>query len=255
MFPIAPFLMLATVQDSFAEMQARTDAEDRQAARQIFEQLLSEDEEIYLSRAFMGRDKVGIQTRPRASSHSGICQIDRLEIERHAGGAIREVETIHRFLIVTGPGGKPQWDLTDEPLEKSCAAAGESDGWFTAPEAFAAEAAVIGLLGLKEALSKPDPAPGVWGCRRRKACADPKAIGERITPLNPGSVVEGGHGGVPCPEGEYCVSVVLADTDCSSWVTQLRLDRSSGFRFRSARASYQLNAHHCGIEWEMLGEG
>ena len=243
MIPLAPLLMLADVQAPSSE------AEARRTAREVLEQLVAEDEKVHRFRDHRGHDLVTISSRPRASNHRGICQVDRLEIERDSGGVIRKVETTHQFLIVAGRGDKPHWGLRDEELEKSCAAVGGSDRWFTAAEAYSAEAAVVGLMGLKEELLKPAPVAGIWSCPgRKKACPDPKALAERIVPLDPEQVSDGGHAGVPCPEGKYCVSVSLASSDCSSWVTQLRLDRDGGFRFHSARAGWQVSAHHCGDE-------
>jgi hypothetical protein len=188
---------------------------------------------------------VEIDTRPRASDHRGICRRDRLKIERDPSGAISKVETTHHFFIVAGSGGKPRWDLSGEALQESCAAAGESDRWFEAGDSYDAEAAVVALLGLREELLKPDLVAGVWGCRAGKRCPDPKAIGERIEPLNPGYVWPDHAAGLPCPEGKYCVAVTLEHSRCDTWVTQLRLDRSDGMRFHSARAGLQLGILHC----------
>ena len=240
MVPLAPLLLLAAAQGPSVGPEARG------TAREVLEQLLAEDEKVYRFRDHRGHDLVTISGRPRASDHRGICQVDRLEIERDSGGAIRKIETIHQFRIVTGGRDRPRWDLRGEELEKSCAAAGGSDRWFTAPEAYSAEAAVVGLLGLKEELLKPGPVAGTWSCRgRNKACPDPKDIAERIDPLVPQGIAEGGHAGVPCPDGKYCVSVSLAMPDCSHWVTQLRLERDGGFRFHSARAGWQVSPHDC----------
>jgi len=240
MIALAPLLLLlAPVQGPSSEADAR------RMAREMLEQLLAEEPKPYHFRDYLGKDLVTISSRPIASDHHGICQVDRLEIERDPSGAIRKVETIHQFRIVTGRGDKPRWDLRDEALEKSCAAAGPPDRWFTASDSYAAEAAVRGLLGLKEELLRPDPSPEAWSCRKRKACPDPKAIAERIDPLVPQHVAEGGHADVPCPEGTYCVSVSLANADCSNWVTQLRLEVDGGFRFHSARAGWQVSPHHC----------
>jgi hypothetical protein len=240
MTPLASLLLLAAAQ------APSPGAEARGAARTLFEQLLVEDEDVYHERDRLGGEQVTIATRPRASDRHGICQLDRLEIERDPGGAIRKLETTHRFLIVTGRDDKPRWDLAGEALEKSCAAAGGLDGWFGADEPFDAEAAVVALLALKQALLEPDRAAGLWGCRTRSHCPDPKAIAERIRPLNPEHVWDGDTAGLPCPEGKYCVAVTLQHTDCDSWITQLRLDRSGGFRLHSARAGRQLAVLHCG---------
>lgn len=244
MLPLTPLLLLAAVQDSFAELEAKAEAEARGAARKVLEQLLAEDPQVS-HRDWENVVQVEIDTRARASDRHGICQNDRLEIEKASSGGFRKVETSHWFLVITGSGGRPRWNLEGEELEKICTAIGRSDRWFQADEAFDAEVAVVALLGLKKELAKPEPAPGVWGCKKRKPCPDPKAIGERIDPLNPQRVVEGGHGGVPCPEDLYCVSVSLSHTKCDNWITQLRVDRSNGFRFHSARAAYQLFVHHC----------
>ncbi|HEU0098357.1 MAG TPA: hypothetical protein VFQ67_06230 [Allosphingosinicella sp.] len=240
MVPLAPLLLLAAAQGPSSGPEARD------SAREALERLVAEDDKVHRFRDHRGHELVTISSRPRASSRRGICQLDRLEIERDAGGRIRKLETIHRFLVVTDRSDKPRWDLGDEELERSCAAAGSSDRWFTAAEVYYAEAAVVGLIGLKEALSNPDPVAGVWACRgRRKACPDPRAIAERIRPLVPEGVADGGDANVPCPEGTRCVSVLLANSDCSSWVTQLRLETDGGFRFRSARAGWQVSPLHC----------
>lgn len=244
MLTLAPLLMLASLQATLAELEAKDEAEARAGARKVLEQLLAEDPKVS-HRDWEGVVEVGIDTRARASDRRGICQIDRLEIEKPSAGGFKRVETSHWFLVVTGPGDKPRWDLEGEALEKSCAGVGRSERWFQADEPFEAEAAVVALTGFKAALSEGEPAPGMWGCRKGRKCPDPKAIARQIDPLDPGRVTDGGHGGVSCPEDLYCVAVSLSHTKCDGWVTQLRIDRSSGFRFHSARAAYQLWVHHC----------
>ena len=252
----SPLSCCWAVQDPLFQAEAKAQAEARSAARGVLEQLLAEDREVYHHDDSRGHDTVEIDSRARASDRDGVCQIDRLEIERDSAGAIRKVETKHWFLIATGPAEKPRWDLEGEELEKSCAATDWSDRWFEADEAFDAEAAVVALLALKKELLKAEPTRGVWPCRTREDCPDPKAIGERIDPLRPQSVSHGGHSGVPCPESLYCVSVSLSHTDCDSWVTQLRLHRSGEFRFHSARPGWKIHVLHCGqIPWDPAAEG
>jgi hypothetical protein len=256
MLYLTPLLLLAAVQDPLSGSDAKARAEARGAARGVLEQLFAEDRDVYHHRDGRGHDRVEIDTRPRASDSEGICQIDRLEIERDSAGAIRKVETTHWFLVLTGAADKPRWDLEGEELEKSCAAAEWSDRWFEADEAFDAEAAVVALLALKKELLKAEPTAGVWGCGIRKDCPDPKAIGERIDPLNPQKVRDGGQGGVPCPETLYCVSVSLSHTDCDNRVTQLRLNRSREFRFHSARPGWKIHVLHCGeVPYDPGAEG
>ncbi|MET1110456.1 MAG: hypothetical protein ABWX67_02905 [Allosphingosinicella sp.] len=241
MIALAPLLLVAAVQPQAIESDAR------RKARDALEQLLAGDGDPNRYRDYRGERLVTVSTRPRASDHKGICQFDRLEIARDPAGAVPGVEATHWFLVRAGAGDRPRWDLKGEALAKSCAAAGRSGRWFAAAEAYSAEAAVVGLAGLKEALSRPDAVAGTWSCRsrRKKACPDPKAIAERIEPLFPESVSDGGTARVPCPEGMYCVSVRLANSDCSGWVTQLRLQTDDGFRFHSARAGWQVSPHHC----------
>lgn len=251
MLPLAPLLLLAAVQGHLSPAEAKAEAEARSAARGVLEQLLAEDREVYHHRDSRGHDVVEVDTRARASDRDGVCQIDRLEIERDSAGAFGKVEVTHWFLVRTGPAEKPRWDLEGDELEKSCAAAQWADRWFEADEAFDAEAAVVALLALKKELLKTEPAPGIWACSGREDCPNPKAIGERIDPLRPARVSHGGLGGVPCPKKLYCVSVSLPHTDCDTWVTQLRLDRTSGFRFHSARPAWKIHVLHCGqIPWD-----
>lgn len=244
MLTLAPLLFLASLQPTWSELEAKDEAEARAGARKVLEQLLAEDPKVY-HREWEGIVEVGVNTKVRAADRNGICQRDRLEIEKPSAGGFRRVETSHWFYIVAGPDQKPRWDLEGEALETVCAGVERSERWFQADEAFDAEAAVVALAGLKAALSEPRPEPGVWSCRKGRKCPDPKALAAQIDPLNPGRVYDGGHGGVSCPEDLYCVAVSLSHTKCDNWVTQLRIDRSSGFRFHSARAAYPLWVHHC----------
>src|SRR3712207_8920500 len=80
------------------------------------------------------------------------------------------------FLMIRRP---PRSTLFPYTTLFRSAEAGDSDRWFTADEAYYAEAAVVGLLALKEELLKTHPSPKIWICSERRSCPDPKAVADR----------------------------------------------------------------------------
>jgi hypothetical protein len=223
-------------------------------AREAFEQLLAEDENLGGFVDYRGRQHVSIGGRPRASGEDGLCERDILSIV-HAGretgppggSTIVEIKSERWFYVLADDKGQPRWDLRAEPLDRACAAVhpGES-AWFTATTADAAVSAVAGLIALKAEMARPGSRMIEQRCRPASGCPDLARLAALIDPLEPsGAWLRPGR---DCPDDRWCVEVLLDHPGCGGWSTLLRMDPVDTRRFRSARIGAFVGALHCGEE-------
>jgi hypothetical protein len=253
MIAVTTALLLAAVQPS----PDPAEPEQRQLARELFEQLLAEDANIGGQRYPDGRDYILINTRPRASDEGGLCTYDLLFVERAAlvpppqpgGTTIRRFETQRWFFVLTGAGGQPDWEVRGEELERRCAATNGADAsWFEADDPLTARATVSALFTLAAELRKPHSGMIEWQCGPGPNCPDRIALAERIRPLSPMMATRRVY--ERCPEGRLCVQTLLRNPGCGSWSTQLQIDPEHPDRLRFARIGNFVGALACG-EMEM----
>jgi|GEM_PF-5692077 len=253
MIPLVSALLLAAAPPA----PDLAEPEQRRMVGEILGQLLAEDEDVHHFRDHRGHDRIWIKSRPRGEER-GLCRRDVLEIERDPkaeNGGVREIDVKRLFYVVTDQRDRPLWSLYGDPLERRCKLGGLSGPrWFQAEHGFDARMAVAALIALKARLLVPDPPPGLWTCRSARQCPDSRAVLKRVDPLNPGPVTSSESGPERCPDEMWCVSVELADPDCGSWVTQLRLDPRDDYRLRSARVVSFAGALECG-ERELFDAG
>lgn len=253
MIAFASALLLATVQPS----PDPAEPGERQLARELLDQLLAEDANLGGQRNPDGRAYILIRTRPRASAEGGLCTQDLLFVERAppvpppqpGGSTIRKLETRRSFFVLTGAGGRPDWEVRGEELERRCAATNGADAsWFDADDPQTARSTVSALFTLAAELRKPHSGMIEWQCGPEPDCPDRVAIADRIQPLSP--MMASHQFYVRCPEGRQCIQTLLRNPGCGSWSTQLQIDPDHPDRLRFARIGNFAGALACG-EMEM----
>jgi len=244
----APAPAAAAPSPTVDEIVAARRTEALRAGGPILDQLVREADGAYHHVDALGRGRLILSMRARASEIPGICERETLRIEMAGAAApagtepgraprIRSVESKRQFHLLRDPWSAPRWEVAGEALAAACARPGEgSFAWYEAKSSFEYRLSLRSLAEVGRALADPRSRLIRVRCARSRTCRLDRAyMASQISPIFSGDVLEPAYNSTCGDGGLRCQRFMILDMSiCGSWDIEIESDWANEPRLRSA---------------------